>query len=322
MTGEAITSLEPSRLAEFPVRSESPFYPNIANNRLLFHGTPSEEILNDIIARGLRPPNMSGPSSSTLARRISYSDDSRYSGHYGFIIGFEPEPSELSNCPPQYARERSLSMGLTNLPPERAVFILAGSSNLPRVLFEQIRETVTTYFAAAFNQNVLFSRLGHLVEKAEEELSEHATMLHETEPSQVHRLAQELVWNELCGYTTHREEDINFYARIISEIKAKQTITSTDQLSTVLKTQLSTSGFNKASFLNNLKFLSTISEINGLGFENLHYQFYGNIESVSTWLTDLPAADHPPRQVSQNAPQTGIRNLLHKIQTLTKNRID
>lgn len=119
--GPSVSS-ESVRPLETEVKHERPFYPNISENRLYFHGTRTKENLDKILSDGLKPPS-EAVSTNTLARTVSFSDDPRYSGGKGFILGIKPEEGELAGSKGIFARSESINSGLDKLPPERNIFI-------------------------------------------------------------------------------------------------------------------------------------------------------------------------------------------------------
>jgi len=297
--------------------SKSPFYPGISSNRLYFHGTRSRDGLDGILNNGLEPPTTE-VSKDTLARRISFTDFERYSGSGGFILGIKPQEGEIDEISPQFAREVRINSDLGRLSPERNIFYLSGSTKLTRGVFNQIRQGANDYFEAGFNDELFLSKLNQIVGDMEEGLKKEATMINGNDPENIHLVAQEIVWNELCGYTTHGYDDLEYNARVITDIRKKQTITSSDQLLSAIKQESEFINFDLTNYLNNLRFLNNIGNIKGLGFEGLNYSMTGQIEEVAKWLNTLSANDDKNRQVVEDTKKKGISRLIAQLRHIEK----
>ncbi|OGM08997.1 hypothetical protein A2159_01245 [Candidatus Woesebacteria bacterium RBG_13_34_9] len=298
-------------------KPETPFYPGISSNRLYFHGTRSKESLDSILSNGLEPP-ATAVSKDTLARRISFTDFNRYSGSQGFILGIMPEKGEINEIKPMFAREARISSDLDRLPPERTIFYLPGSNKLTREIFYRIREDVNRYFEAGFENELLINNLNQMVKNTEEGLHKEATIINDNNPGHVHLIAQEIVWNELCGYTTHLYDDLSFDAKIIMDIQEKQVITSSDQLLSATEKVGDFVKFDSKAYLNNLRFLSNIENIKGLGFEDLNYPIKDQVKEIGKWLVTLPSNNKKSGQAEEASKQNRIGRLIAQLRGIGK----
>ena len=307
---EAITQESESKI-------ESPFYPEISSNRLYFHGTGNKERRDSILSNGLRPPTQA-VSHDTLSRRISFTDFERYSGPSGFIIGIKPEEDEIDDIKPQYARQVRISPYLECLPPERNVFYLPGSTELTRGIFHQIRQGVGEYFESGFNDKLLLSKLDQMVTYMEDGLKRDATIIDTNNHVDVHRLAQQIVWNELCGYATIQNDEMLYDARIIAEVRDEKNILTLDQLISSIKEKSSYTNFDLKTYLDNLRFLSNIGDIKGLGFDGLNYYMIDHLQEVANRLEGLPSDNQVLKQTEDVGKKSRIGQLISQLRSIGK----
>ncbi len=289
--------------------SEPIFYPGIAKNTLLFHGTRSQEKLQQILKQGLKPPD-EAISRDTLARRISFCDAERYIGlGDGAIIAFKPRKEEVSPNNPHFARTQQIALGINHLPPERAIFYIPGRSRLPRTLFDSMKQAVTDYYMHGFNKEPLVNSLQDMVVIAERQLTQEAVFV-STKPVDTHQVAHELVWNELCGRLTHDYDDVEYNTTLISKLREKGEISSTGQLVQLIHEDNDFNTFDPTIYLNLVKLLSTVDTINGLGFEDIPYQLNENVVATRNWISILPESVQEAQPVS---PRNTLRRLLNRF---------
>jgi hypothetical protein len=294
------------RPAELPL-SELLFYPNIATNTLLFHGTDNQNKFQSILKQGLKPPDI-GASQATLARRISYSSQGKYSGEvYGKIIAFKPNPDELESECNQFTRLLALHRRLRKLPPERAIFYLPGESSIPHEIYKSVGQITSDYMQNGFNQSNLINSLSNLVTRVESQLKKEAIFLNPETPD-VHKYAQETTWNELDCNFTDKYDDVIYYSRELDQIRNSQNILSLDQLNQLLNYDELHHNFDSQEFLNNYRLIATAHEIKGLGFENYPFPQINHALEISGWLKSLPK-----NIVSPSANKPPLRRLLEKI---------
>lgn len=304
---------------EANVKSETPFYPDIAHNRLYFHGTPVKEWRDGIIKNGLRPPS-AAVSKNTIARIISFTDFSRYTSSDGAIIGLEPAVGEITEVPPQYVREHAIAPELNHLPPERATFYIPGNSHLPREVFERTQQTFGQYFENGHNDHLLLSEFGRLVTDIEAMLRKEAVFLHDKSPQRIHQIAQDIVWNQVCGYASRQADDLAYYSEEITKIREGAQIVSREQLTAVLKQESTWHDFDTENYLNNLRFLSRINQIKGLGFENLSYELEKQryVNEVGKWLETLPSQAEVDKQKEERGVTHRLRDLVTQLRGARK----
>jgi len=274
-------------IVEIAINSEAPFYPGIANNRLYFHGTPNSETMSVILDKGLKHPKNGA---NTLARRISYSSDPRYSGGFGFIIGFEPGVEEIYEMPPVFARETGIKRDREYLTSQSAEFYLPGNTGMPMELFHSVRNAIGEYYEAGFDGNLLKSKLNDMVRKTERVLADKAVSVRgDSTPLDVHKIAQEIVWNELCGYTTHAYDNLLFEARELNKMREESTLDSAETLNGALEVINEYSRYTAKDYTNELRFIANIGKIADLGFEGLEYNIPVEVIEIGLWIDQLPA---------------------------------
>jgi hypothetical protein len=266
--------------------SEPVFYSGIAKNTLYFHGTSSQERLRAIVKQGLKPPDKAF-SKDTLARRISFCDSERYVGGDGAIIAFQPHQDEISMNYPQFAREQPIEDYLDHLPPERAIFYIPRNSRLPREIFYSMKEAVDDYSMHGFNKEPLLNSLKDMVVMVQERLTDEAVSVSKS-TMDIHKIAQELVWNELCGRLTFDYDDVKLDTKVIQELREKNKISSMEQLTKLLNNYSSLVTFDTQKYINRFKLLSTIHTVHGLGFEDIPYDMGDTVKATTDWLQTLP----------------------------------
>jgi len=262
--------------------SEPVFYPGIERNNLYFHGTKIDW-LQKILTKGLEPATTSGK--DTLARRISFCDIERYTGgSNGSIIAIRPNEDEMSIGFPNFARSRAVADSLDRIPPERAVFYIPAYSGLPRELFNSIRKIADDYTRTGFNQATLTNSLRQLTSTVEMRLPKIATFLEST--PDIHKLSQELVWNELCGFLTHCYDDASFITDRISEVRNSKKVTSLSQFAEAINgDELHELDLDRYVRMNDL--LMTIHKVDGLGFETIPYKIDSDVRETTQWVKSL-----------------------------------
>lgn len=297
-------------------RNERPplFYPNIANNRLIFHGTPTQEKRDQILAGGLLPPYASTVSRDTLARRMSFSDFHRYGGS-GYIFAFRPEEDEIDNFNPQWGRTVGISREAGRIPQERIVFYVDGKRAYPttRRIFQESRDALQNFIASGYDQSVLETNIEPLITLTEQFLKEQATFVgHTPTPDDIRTLSQELVWNELCGAITHVYDDISSIGDRLHKILSANPTVSTAQLMDLKEQELGKAGlFDTERFLNQVQLILRIPNLQGLGFEGFNYDIYGSLRLIQQKLESLQTQERAEAQ-EQRAQESPVQDT-HRI---------
>lgn len=126
-------------------------------------------------------------------------------------------------------------------------------------------------------------------------------------------IAREMVWNELCGVTTKGFDDVEFFSGEISKIRYERKISSRSELSEALNKKADYYNFNPDDYLNMVRFIKDVGNIEGLGFEGLTYPVYANVDEAEKWLKELPVMDvHASRQ-EEKSRITKIRGSLRSM---------
>lgn len=251
---------------------KSVFYPGIAGNNLVFHGTGNRTRLNDIVNNGLRPPHQTTISRDTLASRISFCEDPRYGGGTGYIIAFKPKANEVDRKPSQFDRTMAISDNLDVLPKDRVVFYIPVKDSLAiiRDLSGQARALLVEFARSGFNQQTTLDRAQVMVILSKNMIKNYGVFvgIQPTE-EQITQLAQEVAWNEIRGAVTH------IFDQAISSTQEFHLVVNANpdaSLSTIeTEMRKSDASFSIAEYSTQLDLLAAVPTASGLGFEGRVY---------------------------------------------------